>query len=287
MAGVLLAGIAVPGVARGDDADAPNFSSATPAESATTSPAVGNILATGAGAAGSVLSVIAHADGSVTYAFATLPPVDASLSPPNSGVGDPSPVPDDVTTGVGSPNSVPPPGGGCDFGTATGIVNSNTGTCPPLHWERFHTTHAYWYIEDHTGSAWPVYASQIEWNKSCCVGAYYAGTACSSSFHCVKAYEGKYSQPCGSAPKWTGCTYVTSESNTTNHISSVYIQYNDLYTITGGEHRQVACQEQGHAMGMGHNSSLSSCMFGTTRTDASTVPSGDDFGELQYEIYNH
>ena len=80
---------------------------------------------------------------------------------------------------------------------------------------------------------------------------------------------------------------MTPENNSTNHISSVYIDYNDRYALSASEHRQVACQEQGHAMGMGHNSSLSSCMYAYSGSGASTTPNGDDFGELQYSIYNH
>ena len=38
----------------------------------------------------------------------------------------------------------------------------------------------------------------------------------------------------------------------------------------------------------GHNSSAGSCMYGTTLgTNTPQVPDGDDFGELQYQIYNH
>lgn len=72
------------------------------------------------------------------------------------------------------------------------------------------------------------------------------------------------------------------------HIASAYIDYNDDGTLTAAEHRQVTCQEQGHAMGMGHNSSTGSCMYGTVLpTGTPQVPDSDDYGELQYQIYNH
>lgn len=207
-----------------DDATGPTASRAIPPESATMrptppagQPTVGAVAGTGLK---EVVSTIRHANGTVTYAYAVLFPSDSVQVPTLPGDVTSTDIPQSILNGTVSPTPdfVPSPGGGCDYGTATGFINPNTGSCPPMHWERFNTTVAYWYLEDHTGSAWPAYASQVQWNKSCCVGAYYAGTKCSSSFHCVPAHEVKYTIPCGSVPAsaWVGCTFVTPENNSTN-----------------------------------------------------------------------
>src|SRR5258708_517961 len=291
----LLLSIASTSVAYADDHSGPTSSPSIQPETSATTPsgfATGQAsLAYDAGTAtGEVLSVIRHSDGTVTYAFATLAPAGAAQVLAANGRFTPQDVPAAITEGQVSvvPNVIPGSGGGCDWGTATGWINPNTNTCPPLHWERFNTTVAYWYVEDHTGAAWPVTASQNKWNQSPYVGAYYT-TKCSSSFHCVPAHEGHYTFSCGgvSSSRWTGCTFVTPENNSTNHIASAYIDYNDNISLTTGEHRQVTCQEQGHTMGMGHNSSTDSCMYQYTSTSASTTPDSYDYGELQYQIYNH
>jgi hypothetical protein len=162
----------------------------------------------------------------------------------------------------------------CTYGTATGLG------CPSAHWERFTTVHAYMYLEDHTGTAWPVYASQIEWNKSCCVGAYYAGTQCKSSFHCVKVTEGHFG-----ATGWVRLTTYTVDSN--HHFISVKIQYSDSYSMTAAQHRQTTCHEQGHALGLGHNGSTASCLYYAILSSAPKYPTSDDFNMLKYRIYNH
>lgn len=215
--------------------------------------------------------VVHNADGTVSLVYVLTPDPGLELVLPPDGVLDPYPL--DVAPPSVAPTSVPGDSG-CSYGSARG--ETPTG-CPPIHWARSNTTHAYWYVEDHTGAAWPVYSAQITWNKSCCVGAYYAGTRCSSSYHCVPAYEGYY------GAGFLGATSISYD--TSHHIVSVKIYYNDSYSLTRSQHLHVTCQEQGHAMGLGHSVSSTSCMNDQTLTP--TVPNSDDYGELQYEIYTH
>lgn len=146
------------------------------------------------------------------------------------------------------------------------------------HWERFNTTVAYMYVEDYTGPNWPVYSAQITWNQSSNVGAYYASPN-TCSFHCVPAYEGYYGG--------TGWLGLTSYSFSNGHFTSVTIQYNDSYALSYNDRLQVACQEQGHALGLDHTpNDHSSCMY-PTAPGGTTTPNGHDYWTLANQIYNH
>jgi hypothetical protein len=226
--------------------------------------------------------VLKHPDGSFEIQLVSPAPAGTPEVPPPSGVLDAGPV---MGTAVGALATVPPGGdGGCaSYGFARGEL-ANDGTCPVLHWERFSTSVAYMYIEDHTSAKWPVYASQIEWNKSCCVGAYYAGSQCPSTVHCVKAVEGYYGT---AAPyNWFGYTRWTYDAN--HHFVSVDIRYNNSYALNATQIRHTTCMEQGHALGLDHEAAKTSCMYNPINaTDNLKLPSADDYNMLKYKIYNH
>jgi hypothetical protein len=229
-------------------------------------------------AGGDVAFELVNPDGSGAIAYAHVPPADIALLAAPAGGYDAAPRLGRAATAVATSTAELPGSGttsGCTYGTARGLTPIG---CPPLHWERFTTTHAYMYIEDHTGSAWPVYAAQINWNKSCCVGAYYAGTACPSTFHCVKVTEGSFG-----ATGWDGLTTYNWDSN--HHFTTVKIQYNDSYSETYNQHWTDTCHEQGHALGLDHNTSTASCLYASGWN--SHLPTSDDYSELQYKIYNH
>jgi hypothetical protein len=51
------------------------------------------------------------------------------------------------------------------------------------------------------------------------------------------------------------------------------------------ELQQDACQETGHAIGMGHHIDMSSCMYGTIDPNASRYPANGDWLMLE-NIYS-
>jgi hypothetical protein len=162
------------------------------------------------------------------------------------------------------------------YGNARGM-KAKDGVCPPLHWNRGGSATTYIRIEDHTGSAWPVHTAANYWTGSARVDMLYT-TACPSSYHCVKVYEGRYG-----ATGWVGLTKVTYDGY--HHITNVSIQYNDSYTMTAAQHLTTTCHEQGHALGLEHNLSTSSCLY--YRVGSATTGTSDDMNELYYNMYDH
>jgi predicted Zn-dependent protease len=65
----------------------------------------------------------------------------------------------------------------------------------------------------------------------------------------------------------------------------VVVHFNDYYTANTTQDRITACHELGHALGLAHNTSLNSCLYGVQNIHASTTPSTDDFNTLRYVIY--
>jgi predicted Zn-dependent protease len=76
-----------------------------------------------------------------------------------------------------------------------------------------------------------------------------------------------------------GLTTYQVGSNNNFVDGKVFVRLNDYpYVVNAAGHRQAACHEQGHALGMGHNTSTSSCLyFQITNATGSQGPNNDDF----------
>lgn len=170
------------------------------------------------------------------------------------------------------------------LGPGASIARADNVLDGGVHWERFGTSNAYMYVEDYTGYDWPVYDTQVEWNYSCCVGAYYA-SAYTCSYHCVVAQEIDdinegvgvfiYYGPFGG----DGSQHFPNEG-------SQYIFYNNAYGLDASQRRSLTCQEQGHALGLDHRSTNDSCMMQNVDY-SSDYPDQHDYDTLQYDLYNH
>jgi hypothetical protein len=168
---------------------------------------------------------------------------------------------------------------GCTYGTATALG----GKCPPIHWNPGNFSNPQIYYFDESSSAWPVGTAITKWNSSPDIHVVWSPQGCPGTLgtHCIDVVDGNYG-----ASGWTGYTWY--QYNSSNHLlidGSVFTHLNDYYALTSGEHRQVACHETGHGFGMGHNSSLNSCMYATTTTAVTNVPDGDDYLEITYNLY--
>jgi hypothetical protein len=168
---------------------------------------------------------------------------------------------------------------GCGYGTATALDD----ICPPLHWTRGGFANPQIYYHDQSSSAWPEGTAITKWNSSPNIHVAWYPNGCpgTSGTHCVYVVDGQYGDS-----GWTGQT--TYRYNTLTHEfidGSVYIHFNNYYALTAAEHLQVACHETGHSFGMGHNSSLNSCLYAFTTISVSNVPDGDDYLEILNKIY--
>lgn len=166
---------------------------------------------------------------------------------------------------------------------ATSPASADNVLAGNLHWERFGYNNAYYYVEDFTGADWPVYASQVWWNYSANVGAYYASPGnCPST--CVPAYEGYYG---------TGfyAGYFQWNVDGNGHFIAdgvTQILYNNSYNLTSGQRRSLTCQEQGHALGLDHrNETIESCMWQDVGYYPSNYPDDHDYYTVDNVIYNH
>lgn len=204
----------------------------------------------------------------VTVVDLVAPPDDATLIDPVPDPFAPEPVPYvsvETDTAVPSTTSL-----NCkSYGTATWLAPDDN-LCPPIHWYR-----GYFYVNDRTGSAWPVSAKTTYWNG---VSRLSVGYGCPSSYHCVQVVEGKY----GATP-WVGRTTYTYSQGTHNFASAT-IQLNDSYAMTAAQRAQTVCMELGHAAGLGHETQNNSCMW--YKIDG-LHPSGNsnDFNQLTYHTY--
>jgi hypothetical protein len=163
--------------------------------------------------------------------------------------------------------------GACGYGTAS---NGNA-VCPPYAWARNGFTNPQIYFHDTTGSSWPVGTVLGEWNNSPNIHAAWAPSGCpgTSGTHCVGVYEAKLGA--------TGyLVIVYGNGDSAHHFidGSVSVHFNDTYT---SNHQAVACSGTGQSIGMGYNTSSSSCLY--AYSPSATWPNSDDYNELLYQIY--
>jgi hypothetical protein len=147
-----------------------------------------------------------------------------------------------------------------------------------LHWAG---SHPKIYFTDYTGSAWPVLAAASVWNQATALDALYHWQSCPGA-NCAYVSDYNYGDT-----GWVGSTHVT----TTGVIINVAgISLNDHrgpgYMPAGDTHwhRETACHEEGHALGLDHNLFLSSCLYSLHSPGRSTTPSSADY-QMLLSIY--
>jgi hypothetical protein len=160
----------------------------------------------------------------------------------------------------------------CAYGSA------RTWGCPMATWPVDGRGNPDIYFINHTSSAWQVSTAASYWDRTTGlnVSSRTAQVGCpvSAIGHCAKVFDANYG-----ASGWTGQTSRTV--NSSNHITSATTKLNDYYRGTAAQHRNTACHEMGHVLGLDHNKSSNSCLY-AARTSVQ-VPDNNDFSLL--EIY--
>jgi hypothetical protein len=132
-------------------------------------------------------------------------------------------------------------------------------TDPVLIW---HWGYRVVYIEDHSSLVWPVHAAQYQWQWGTDVDVRYGG--CRAGAGCVRVYDGYY------GATWAGKTPMTYSGD---RILSARIALNDSIRLDAHQHRQAACHELGHALGLEyHHRNYASCMHWQVSDAASMYP---------------
>lgn len=172
----------------------------------------------------------------------------------------------------------------CYYGTAYAL---NGGQCPAAQWKTSGRARPLVHFNDHSSSAWPVMAAGAKWNESCCVDVTVGFGYCSSATgqHCVHVWSDTYGRTnSDGTPKWVGLTTWSLDSQRYFVENSMSVQLNDSYNdYSAAQHRNTACHELGHAIGVGHNASKSSCVYPSVTSQQ--YPSSDDFYLLSNIIY--
>lgn len=162
-------------------------------------------------------------------------------------------------------------------GTASAHFLSGT---PYGHWSGDGHTNPYVWVDDHTGSAWPIHSATTQWNQGSDLDTFYEymGNGNPNGDHWFAVYEynsadgnaGSINSICNTNGCWTG-HYIDS-GNTYGHP---YVELNDYYTTHGftdvggishpalnsTQRMHVACQEIGHGFGLAHQTvDSTSCM---------------------------
>jgi hypothetical protein len=160
----------------------------------------------------------------------------------------------------------------CSYGSA------RTWGCPMARWPVNSNGGRAVYFLDHTSRAWPVQTAASYWDRTRGLSVNYRwysrGCPPASVGGCVKVRSANYG-----ATGWTGQTSRSVTSS--NVIAYAATKLNDYYRGSPAEHRNTACHEMGHVLGLDHNHSSSSCLY-AARTSVQ-VPNSNDFSLL--EIY--
>jgi len=166
----------------------------------------------------------------------------------------------------------------CYLETAYALDN---GRCPPIRWTWSGYDDPQVYFRDHTPNGWPVREAVASWNKAIGVDSYWTISSCpGGSRHCVDVWADDYG-PTG----WSGSTTYTITFGRNFVDGSVRSKLNDWYATSTADRRTSACHEIGHALGVGHNMSRSSCMYGTDSSNDPQQPHRSDFDLLRRVIY--
>jgi hypothetical protein len=156
-----------------------------------------------------------------------------------------------------------------------------------IHWPNRGHSHPQIYFTDQTGAAWPVDAAVYEWNKAQGIDSNYQRCP-GSGYNCVTVVDKNY----GNGGAWQGVQGKTLVGYTTGNwlITGATSELNDYKSagFNAAGHREVACHELGHSLGMEHNvtTASDSCMYSANLNNpAFENPSADDFNLLAYN-YN-
>lgn len=189
------------------------------------------------------------------------------------GLQDPSQKAPTPNQGV-TPNSTPPEGSTCSYGTAHSIQ------CPPTKkWARNGYTNPQIYYYDHTGSRWPVGTAISTWNQSPNIHVAWSPSGCPSNlaYHCVDVSEAHN----GANGTYGYTSWQWDPASGYFYNGTVNIQFNDdMYT----NNLTIACHEIGHSFGMDHNDSTSSCMYSVGNLGSSS-PSSSDYSLITAVLY--
>lgn len=137
------------------------------------------------------------------------------------------------------------------------------------------------YFRDTTPAAWPVRASVTEWNRSPGVDSYWTQGACpTGGRHCVPV-SARNDGPNGIV----GETEMEVDSAAFFIDGTVRVRFNTAYS-SADDNRGTVCHELGHALGLAHNGSRSSCLFATSIAGPDPrLPHSTDFSVLQHVLY--
>lgn len=118
-----------------------------------------------------------------------------------------------------------------------------------------------------------VLATVQHWNQSVVIDLFWTQSACPR--HCVPVRRGNYG-----ATAWVGRTTYSYWPSTNEFASgTMEIRLNDYYAPWK---RNLACHEIGHALGLGHNSAQSSCLWHANQQRE--FPNADDWSTLRYDV---
>ncbi|GAA2329762.1 hypothetical protein [Dactylosporangium salmoneum] len=137
---------------------------------------------------------------------------------------------------------------------------SATWSCPPVHWARNGFGHPQVYFVDYTGSSYPVSQVVPVWDQAHGVDSHYTHSCpTTAGVHCVQVSENNYG-----ANGEFGSTSMRFDSNYVFFDGLVNITLNNYYAnYSAALRKKFTCHETGHALGMGHNTAVStqSCMI--------------------------
>lgn len=131
---------------------------------------------------------------------------------------------------------------------------------------------------DHSSSSWPVGRAVTNWNATSGIDSIYrpASSGCDGApVHCVNVYSKNYG-----GTGWVGRTSRTFNSAET-YYASAKVELNDYYGGTETEKWSTSCHELGHVLGLGHNTSTSSCLYYARVAGRSKSPLANDIALLE------
>lgn len=167
----------------------------------------------------------------------------------------------------------------CYYGTAFALEG---GKCPPIRWRWNGFSDPQVYFRDHTPTQWPVSASVSKWHEAVGIDSYWisGGSSCpGGGRHCVNVYSGNY------GAGWRGRAVYSYDSSRYFIDGSVRVELNNYYS-SSADNRGNTCHQLGHALGVDHNASTSSCMYGSSISGTDPqYPNSSDYNLLRYVIY--